>query len=398
MESGLHRCFHFPTSVPFPKFPPPHFVPPNAPRAHRPTVTVTSAITSAAGCGTGRLLLGPGAPSHPKSPTQSVLQELRAVWSRAAELSAIRACPAARLLSFCCCCCPVCAAPAPLSVPCSSRHWLSGPSRGRWAHMASICCRIWFLYNVCFYPSVLRVISGQNLLGWSHPNPIARRCLPSPRPTFCAPHHGDGTPHPRLSLSQKVPFSHRIWAGDEAAPRSGAAASAHQRAPSCQIPLKPQTAPIWGCPTLRPPHPTGAARAQLWIRQSPAQLWVRPGRTAELNCSTDSGWNVDRHRTVSWYREQPGSRLQFIYPSPDSSRSEGKYSQMRRAKGLFSFYINSAQREDSGFYYCASTSEPFEFGDGTRLVVTGEHWDIAGTKGARGEGEVMGTLRPSWGH
>lgn len=114
----------------------------------------------------------------------------------------------------------------------------------------------------------------------------------------------------------------------------------------------------------------GAARAQLWIRQSPAQLWVRPGRTAELNCSTDSGWNVDRHRAVSWYREQPGSRLQFIYPSPDSSRSEGKYSQMRRAKGLFSFYINSAQREDSGFYYCASTSEPFEFGDGTRLVVT----------------------------
>ena len=101
---------------------------------------------------------------------------------------------------------------------------------------------------------------------------------------------------------------------------------------------------------------------------------------------------------MSWYREQPGSRLQFIYPSPDSSRSEGKYSQMRRAKGLFSFYINSAQREDSGFYYCASTSEPFEFGDGTRLVVTGEHWDIAGTKGARGEGEIMGTLRPSWGH
>ncbi|XP_048785209.1 tyrosine-protein kinase receptor TYRO3-like [Lagopus muta] len=114
----------------------------------------------------------------------------------------------------------------------------------------------------------------------------------------------------------------------------------------------------------------GAALAQLRIRQSPAQLWVRPGRTAELNCSTDSGWNASRHRAVNWYREQPGSRLQFIYQSSNSPRSDGKYSGMRRAEGLFSLHISSAQKEDSGFYYCASTTHPSEFGDGTRLVVT----------------------------
>uniref|UniRef100_A0A803Y997 Ig-like domain-containing protein n=1 Tax=Meleagris gallopavo TaxID=9103 RepID=A0A803Y997_MELGA len=113
----------------------------------------------------------------------------------------------------------------------------------------------------------------------------------------------------------------------------------------------------------------GAALAQLQIRQSPARLWVRPGHTAELNC-TDSGWNVDQHRAVNWYREQPGSRLQFIYQSSNSSRSDGKYSGMRRANGLFSLHISSVQKEDSGFYYCASTTHPFEFGDSTRLVVT----------------------------
>uniref|UniRef100_A0A8C9EPP4 Ig-like domain-containing protein n=1 Tax=Pavo cristatus TaxID=9049 RepID=A0A8C9EPP4_PAVCR len=114
----------------------------------------------------------------------------------------------------------------------------------------------------------------------------------------------------------------------------------------------------------------GAALAQLRIRQSPAQLWVRPGHTAELNCSTDGGWNAGWHRAVSWYREQPGSRLRFIYRSSNSSPSDGKYSGMRRAEGLFSLYISAVRREDSGFYYCSSTVYPFEFGDGTRLVVT----------------------------
>lgn len=168
-----------------------------------------------------------------------------------------------------------------------------------------------------------------------------------------------------------------------------AAASIHQKAPSCQIPIKPQTTPIWGCLTLRASHLAGAALAQLRIRQSPAQLWVRPGRTAELNCSTDSGWNASRHRAVNWYREQPGSRLQFIYQSSNSPRSDGKYSGMRRAEGLFSLHISSAQKEDSGFYYCASTTHPSEFGDGTRLVVTGEHRDITGTKQARDEGAAL---------
>lgn len=65
MESELHCCSHFPTSDPFPNIPPPLFVPPNATRARRPITAVTSAITSAAGCGTGRLLLGPSAPNPP---------------------------------------------------------------------------------------------------------------------------------------------------------------------------------------------------------------------------------------------------------------------------------------------------------------------------------------------
>ncbi|XP_072214739.1 immunoglobulin lambda-1 light chain-like [Excalfactoria chinensis] len=119
----------------------------------------------------------------------------------------------------------------------------------------------------------------------------------------------------------------------------------------------------------------GAALAKVWIRQSPAQLWVRPGQTAELNCSIDRDWNVDRLRAVNWYREQQDNRLHFIYQGLNSSRLGGKYSVMGRAEGLFSLYINAVQLEDSGFYYCSSTSTSTlsrpEFGDGTRLVVTG---------------------------
>ena len=51
---------------------------------------------------------------------------------------------------------------------------------------------------------------------------------------------------------------------------------------------------------------------------------------------------------------------------------------------MFSLHISSVQKEDSGFYYCASTTHPFEFGDSTRLVVTGEHRDIVGDKAGEG--------------
>uniref|UniRef100_A0A8C2TTE1 Ig-like domain-containing protein n=1 Tax=Coturnix japonica TaxID=93934 RepID=A0A8C2TTE1_COTJA len=89
---------------------------------------------------------------------------------------------------------------------------------------------------------------------------------------------------------------------------------------------------------------------------------------------------ADRLWDVNWYRELQGNRLHSIYQSLNSSRSDGKYSVMVRAEGLFSLYISAVQLEDSGFYYCSSTAYPFEFGNGTRLVVTGEYWDILGTK------------------
>ncbi|EOA93895.1 Ig kappa chain V-VI region NQ6-8.3.1, partial [Anas platyrhynchos] len=84
-----------------------------------------------------------------------------------------------------------------------------------------------------------------------------------------------------------------------------------------------------------------------WIQQSPAELWLSPGATAELSCSISG--STDR---ANWYREKPDGSLEWIYWSAAASNPKGKYSGTVRAPGIFSLSISNVQREDSGYYYC----------------------------------------------
>uniref|UniRef100_A0A493TC34 Ig-like domain-containing protein n=1 Tax=Anas platyrhynchos platyrhynchos TaxID=8840 RepID=A0A493TC34_ANAPP len=113
--------------------------------------------------------------------------------------------------------------------------------------------------------------------------------------------------------------------------------------------------------------PRSASVEEPQIQQSPAELWLPPGATAELNCSISG--STDR---ASWYREKPDGSLEWIYWSAAASKPNGKYSGMMRAWGIFSLSISDVQREDSGYYYCTSSVLYSQFGNGTRLLVTSE--------------------------
>uniref|UniRef100_A0A8B9UEN8 Ig-like domain-containing protein n=1 Tax=Anas zonorhyncha TaxID=75864 RepID=A0A8B9UEN8_9AVES len=111
---------------------------------------------------------------------------------------------------------------------------------------------------------------------------------------------------------------------------------------------------------------TGATSAEEpWIQQSPAELWLSPGETAELNCNISGS-----PERANWYREKPDGSLEWIYWSTAASKPEGRYSGMMRARGIFPLNISNVQREDSGYYYCTSSVSHSQFGKGTRLLVT----------------------------
>ncbi|XP_075593373.1 uncharacterized protein LOC142598520 [Balearica regulorum gibbericeps] len=110
--------------------------------------------------------------------------------------------------------------------------------------------------------------------------------------------------------------------------------------------------------------PGGVSAEGTWVQQSPGQLWVLPGETAELSCHIS-----DYSTRVNWYKEKLDGSLFWIYQSSNYSRPKGKYSGRMKTWHNFSLTIISAQREDSGVYYCSSSLYP-SFGNGTRLVVT----------------------------
>ncbi|NWZ28588.1 KV1 protein, partial [Asarcornis scutulata] len=110
----------------------------------------------------------------------------------------------------------------------------------------------------------------------------------------------------------------------------------------------------------------GAASAEEpRIQQSPAELWLHPGATAELSCNISG--NPDR---ANWYREKLDGSLEWIYWSAKASKPKERYSGTVRAQGIFSLSISNVQREDSGYYYCTSSVLHSQFGNGTRLLVT----------------------------
>uniref|UniRef100_A0A452H9Q8 Ig-like domain-containing protein n=1 Tax=Gopherus agassizii TaxID=38772 RepID=A0A452H9Q8_9SAUR len=75
--------------------------------------------------------------------------------------------------------------------------------------------------------------------------------------------------------------------------------------------------------------------------------------------------------------KQAGSlRLQWIYQSSQYATSTGKYSsKVDLTENNFSLNISNVQRNDSGVYYCGLSASVYvqpNFGNGTRLIVTGE--------------------------
>ncbi|KAM9114615.1 tyrosine-protein phosphatase non-receptor type substrate 1-like isoform 2-T2 [Pangshura tecta] len=111
-----------------------------------------------------------------------------------------------------------------------------------------------------------------------------------------------------------------------------------------------------------------ASGTEIQILQSPAQVWLKSGDTAQLHCKTLEG-----EVSAIWYKEQSGS-LQWIYWSSEFALPDGKYSSAANtAANLFSLIITNVQREDSGVYYCGlfffMHLQP-NFGNGTRLIVT----------------------------
>uniref|UniRef100_A0A8B9SZ39 Ig-like domain-containing protein n=1 Tax=Anas platyrhynchos TaxID=8839 RepID=A0A8B9SZ39_ANAPL len=81
---------------------------------------------------------------------------------------------------------------------------------------------------------------------------------------------------------------------------------------------------------------TGATSAEEpWIQQSPAELWLSPGETAELNCNISG--STDR---ANWYREKPDGSLEWIYWSAAASKPEGRYSGTVKELGFFSLNIS----------------------------------------------------------
>nr|XP_038023800.1 uncharacterized protein LOC113839892 isoform X8 [Anas platyrhynchos] len=111
---------------------------------------------------------------------------------------------------------------------------------------------------------------------------------------------------------------------------------------------------------------TGAASVEeLQIQQSPAELWLSPGATAELSCNISGS-----PEQANWYREKPDGSLERIYWSAAASKPKGRYSGTVKELFFFSLNISDVQREDSGYYYCTSSVLHSQFGNGTRLLVT----------------------------
>uniref|UniRef100_A0A8C4WSF8 Ig-like domain-containing protein n=1 Tax=Gopherus evgoodei TaxID=1825980 RepID=A0A8C4WSF8_9SAUR len=113
--------------------------------------------------------------------------------------------------------------------------------------------------------------------------------------------------------------------------------------------------------------PLTASGKEIQILQSPAQVWLKSGDTAQLHCKTLE------EVSAMWYKEQAGS-LRWIYRSSEFALPDGKYSSaVNTATNSFSLIISNVQREDSGVYYCGLFSFIYvqpNFGNGTRLIIT----------------------------
>uniref|UniRef100_A0A8C0GUY1 Ig-like domain-containing protein n=1 Tax=Chelonoidis abingdonii TaxID=106734 RepID=A0A8C0GUY1_CHEAB len=138
-------------------------------------------------------------------------------------------------------------------------------------------------------------------------------------------------------------------------------------------------------------------RVLLWHPTIAQQIvWRSPGQTVQLDCHSSK---VEGR--IVWYKEQQAGSLQWIYQSFESAPSDGKYSSnVSTATNRFSLIISNVQRDDSGVYYCGLSAFLYlqpNFGNGTRLIVTGE-FPVAQTNDIPMLGGSMPPSRdfPSW--
>ncbi|XP_059574139.1 T-cell surface glycoprotein CD8 beta chain-like isoform X1 [Alligator mississippiensis] len=110
-----------------------------------------------------------------------------------------------------------------------------------------------------------------------------------------------------------------------------------------------------------------ASQEQLWLQQSPGEIWTTPGQAAELNCTVSY-----RRSSVYWYKESQDGSLQWVAETAKHGSAEGRYlSEVSSSGKMFSLVINKLQEEDSGVYYCTlDVSTHADFGNGTRLIVS----------------------------
>ncbi|KAM7138245.1 immunoglobulin kappa light chain-like isoform 2-T2 [Macrochelys suwanniensis] len=111
-----------------------------------------------------------------------------------------------------------------------------------------------------------------------------------------------------------------------------------------------------------------ASQEGILIQQSPAQIFLASGNTAQIDCKLSA-----RSQYIYWYKEFQNGSLHGIYQSYEfAALPHGKYSsKVNIPANTFSLIISNVQRNDSGVYYCglAVYVHP-NFGNGTRLIVT----------------------------
>ncbi|XP_075764421.1 immunoglobulin lambda-1 light chain-like [Pelodiscus sinensis] len=112
-----------------------------------------------------------------------------------------------------------------------------------------------------------------------------------------------------------------------------------------------------------------ASEEGIQILQSPAQVWLNSGQTAQLDCRPPK-----KEWRVMWYKEQQSGSLQWIYQCSKFAPSNEKYfCNVTVTASTFSLVISTVQRNDSGVYYCGLADSVYlqpNLGNGTRLVVT----------------------------
>ncbi|XP_025051119.1 uncharacterized protein LOC112548741 [Alligator sinensis] len=110
-----------------------------------------------------------------------------------------------------------------------------------------------------------------------------------------------------------------------------------------------------------------ASQEGLLLQQSPAEIWMTPGQTVEINCTVSR-----QQRLVPWYREHQDGSLQWVARTGKHVPAQGRYSsKVSSTEKSFSLVISDVREEDSGVYYCALAAYIHTgFANGTRLIVS----------------------------